>query len=309
MIRVFERSADAAELRARGCVAAIGTFDGVHLGHQKLISRAVEIAREKGVPSVVFTFRNHPLSVLAPDREPLSLSPIEERRRVFAELGVDFVVEEPFTEELAALSAEDFIELLVRRLAPKAVVIGANFSFGAGGLGTPEFLAQRGGDLGFVVEKAPLLLLDGERASSTRVRALIAAGEVRQAGKFLGRPFAIAGVVEHGDERGRKLGYPTVNISPVKGQALPADGVYAVRILCPDGTERRGVANVGDNPTFGGDPLRIEAHLLDFSGDLYGLRIVVRFIEHLREEKKFPSAEALVRQIREDEKKAREILS
>ena len=308
-MRVLEQSAETADIRARGCVVAIGTFDGVHLGHQKLISRAVELAKEKSVPSVVFTFRNHPLSVLAPEREPLSLSPVEERRRVFAALGVDFVIEEPFTAELAALSAEGFLSFLVERLAPKAVVIGANFSFGAGGLGTPEFLTQRGKELGFSVEAAPLLFLDGDRVSSTRIRALLAAGEVRPAGELLGHPFAIAGVVEHGDERGRKLGFPTVNITPVKGQALPADGVYAVRILCPDGTEWSGVANVGDNPTFGGDPLRIEAHLLDFSGDLYDRRIVVHFIERLREERKFPSAEALVRQIREDERKARKILA
>ena len=308
-MRVLKQTADAADIRERGCVVAIGTFDGVHLGHQKLISRAVELARAQGVSSVVFTFRNHPMSVLAPEREPLSLSPVEERRRVFASLGVDFVIEEPFTAELAALSAEDFLSFLAERLAPKAVVIGANFSFGAGGLGTPEFLAPRGTELGFSVEAAPLLFLDGDRVSSTRVRALLAAGEVRSAGELLGHPFAIAGVVEHGDERGRKLGFPTVNITPVKGQALPADGVYAVRILCPDGTEWSGVANVGDNPTFGGDPLRIEAHLLDFSGDLYDQRIVVHFIERLREERKFPTAEALVRQIREDAQKARTILA
>ena len=309
MMRVLEQSADAAEIRARGCVVAIGTFDGVHLGHQKLISRAVELAREAGVFSVVFTFRNHPMSVIAPDREPLSLYPLEERRRVFEKLGVDFVIEEPFTAELAALSPENFLHLLIERLAPRAVIVGANFSFGAGGLGTPEFMARRGQELGVRVEEAPLFFFDGERVSSTRIRALLAAGNVRSAGELLGHPFAIAGVVEHGDERGRKLGFPTVNITPVKGQALPADGVYAVRILCPDGQEWIGVANVGDNPTFGGDPLRIEAHLLDFSGDLYGLRLVVRFIERLRGEEKFPSAEALVQQIKKDEERAREIFS
>ena len=307
-MRVMERLSEATP-EIRGCVVAIGTFDGVHLGHQKLISRAVELARKSGVPSVVLTFWNHPMSVLAPDRVPLSLSPIEERRRVFAKLGVEFVIEERFTAELAALSAEGFLALLVEHLAPKVVVIGANFTFGAGGIGMPGFLAQRGKALGFSVEEAPLLVLNGERVSSTRVRALLAAGDVRLAGELLGHPFAIAGIVEHGDERGRKLGFPTVNISPVKGQALPADGVYAVRILCPDETEHNGIANVGDNPTFGGDPLRIEAHLLDFSGDLYDQRIVVRFIERMREERKFPSAEALVSQIRQDEKRARSILA
>ena len=219
------------------------------------------------------------------------------------------VLELQETAELAALSPENFLHLLIERLAPRAVIVGANFSFGAGGLGTPEFMARRGQELGVRVEEAPLFFFDGERVSSTRIRALLAAGNVRSAGELLGHPFAIAGVVEHGDERGRKLGFPTVNITPVKGQALPADGVYAVRIFCPDGQEWIGVANVGDNPTFGGDPLRIEAHILDFSGDLYGLRLVVRFIERLRGEEKFPSAEALVRQIKIDEKKARELFA
>ena len=294
---------------ARGCVVAVGTFDGVHIGHQALISRAVSLAREADVPCVVFTFQNHPLSVLAPQRVPSFLSSPEERRRVFAFLGVDFVIEEPFTKELASLSAEGFLSRLVETLAPRTVVVGENFSFGAGGRGTPEFLASQGKNMGFHVEKVPLLSHAGETVSSTRIRVLLSAGDVRLAGELLGRPFSIAGVVVHGDERGRTLGFPTANLLPPKGEACPANGAYAVRVVLGSGEEKIGVANVGSNPTFDGNERRVEAHLLDFSGDLYGQDITVRFVERLRAEKKFPSPEALVGQIRHDEQKAREIFA
>ena len=294
---------------ARGCVVAVGTFDGVHIGHQVLISRAVSLAREADVPCVVFTFQNHPLSVLAPQRVPSFLSSSEERRRVFASLGVDFVIEEPFTKELASLSAEGFLSRLVETLAPRTVVVGENFSFGAGGRGTPEFLASQGKNMGFHVEKVPLLSHAGETVSSTRIRVLLSAGDVLLAGELLGRPFSITGVVVHGDERGRTLGFPTANLLPPKGEACPANGAYAVRVVLGSGEEKIGVANVGSNPTFDGNERRVEAHLLDFSGDLYGQDITVRFVERLRAEKKFPSPEALVGQIRRDEQKAREIFA
>ena len=294
---------------ARGCVVAVGTFDGVHIGHQALISRAVSLAREADVPCVVFTFQNHPLSVLAPQRVPSFLSSSEERRRVFASLSVDFVIEEPFTKELASLSAEGFLSRLVETLAPRTVVVGENFSFGAGGRGTPEFLALQGKNMGFHVEKVPLLSHAGETVSSTRIRVLLSAGDVRLAGELLGRPFSIAGVVVHGDERGRTLGFPTANLLPPKGEACPANGAYAVCVVLESGEEKIGVANVGSNPTFDGNERRVEAHLLDFSGDLYGQDITVRFVERLRAEKKFPSPEALVGQIRRDEQKAREIFA
>lgn len=294
---------------ARGCVVAVGTFDGVHIGHQALISCAVSLAREADVSCVVFTFQNHPLSVLAPQRVPSFLSSPEERRRVFASLGVDFVIEEPFTKELASLSAERFLSRLVETLAPRTVVVGENFSFGAGGRGTPEFLASQGKNMGFHVEKVPLLSHAGETVSSTRIRVLLSAGDVRLAGELLGRPFSITGVVVHGDERGRTLGFPTANLLPPKGEACPANGAYAVRVVLESGEEKIGVANVGSNPTFDGNERRVEAHLLDFSGDIYGQDITVRFVERLRAEKKFPSPEALVGQIRRDEQKAREIFA
>lgn len=294
---------------ARGCVVAVGTFDGVHIGHQALISRAVSLAREADVPCVVFTFQNHPLSVLAPQRVPSFLSSSEERRRVFASLSVDFVIEEPFTKELASLSAEGFLSRLVETLAPRTVVVGENFSFGAGGRGTPEFLASQGKNMGFHVEKVPLLSYAGKTVSSTRIRALLSEGDVRLAGELLGRPFSMAGVVVHGDERGRTLGFPTANLLPPKGEACPANGAYAVRVVLGSGEEKIGVANVGSNPTFDGNEHRVETHLLDFSGDLYGQDITVRFVERLRAEKKFPSPEALVGQIRRDEQKAREIFA
>ena len=309
-MKIVGRLSDAQnEKHLRGCIVAVGTFDGVHIGHQTLISRAVSLAREAGVSCVVFTFRNHPMSVLAPDRVPPSLSSPEERRRVFASLGVDFVIEEPFTKELALLPAEDFLSRLVETLDPRMVVVGENFSFGAGGRGTPEFLAAKGKEMGFHVEKMPLLSYAGKTVSSTRIRALLSEGDVRLAGELLGRPFSMAGVVVHGDERGRTLGFPTANLLPPKGEACPANGAYAVRVVLGSGEEKIGVANVGSNPTFDGNEHRVETHLLDFSGDLYGQDITVRFVERLRAEKKFPSPEALVGQIRRDEQKAREIFA
>ena len=297
------------EKNARGCVVAIGTFDGVHIGHQALISRAISLARAAGVACVVFTFQNHPLSVLAPQHVPPSLSAPEERRRLFASLGVDLVIEESFTKELASLPAEEFLARLVEALAPRAVAVGENFSFGSGGRGTPEFLAMQGKQLGFRVENVPLLSRAGKTVSSTRIRALLLAGDVRLAGELLGRPFSMTGVVMHGDERGRTLGFPTANLLPSKEDACPVNGAYAVRVEREKGTQHIGVANVGSNPTFDGHERRVEAHLLDFSGNLYGETITVRFVERLRAEKKFPSPESLVEQIREDEKKAREILA
>ncbi len=309
-MKIAGRLSDAQnEKKLRGCVVAVGTFDGVHIGHQALISRAVSLARGADVPCVVFTFQNHPLSVLAPVRVPPFLSSPEERRRVFASLGVDFVIEEPFTKELASLSAEEFLSRLVEALAPRAVVVGENFSFGAGGCGTPEFLAAQGKIMGFRVEKVPLLSHAGETVSSTRIRKLLLTGDVRLAGELLGRLFSIAGIVVHGDERGRMLGFPTANLLPPNGEACPANGAYAVRVVLENGEEKIGVANVGSNPTFGGNERRVEAHLLDFSGDIYDERITVRFVERLRAEKKFPSPELLVGQIRRDEQKAREIFA
>ena len=309
-MKIVGRLSDAQnEKHLRGCIVAVGTFDGVHIGHQTLISRAVSLARDADVPCVVFTFRNHPLSVLAPERVPPFLSSPEERRGVFASLGINLVVEEPFTKELASLSAEEFLTRLVEALSPRAVVVGANFSFGAGGHGTPDFLALQGKALGFHVENVPLLSYAGKTVSSTRIRALLSAGDVRLAGELLGRLFSIAGVVVHGDERGRMLGFPTANLLPPKGKACPANGAYAVRVELGNGAPQIGVANVGSNPTFDGNERRVETHILDFSGDLYGETITVHFVERLRAEKKFPSPEALVAQIRRDEQKAREIFA
>ena len=307
---IMERLSDARqEENLRGVVVAVGTFDGVHIGHQALIARAVSLARELDASCALFTFQNHPLSVLAPKRVPPALSSREERRRIFERLGVDLAIEERFTRELAALSAEAFLARLMAALSPRAVVVGANFSFGAGGQGTPEVLAAHGEKMGFRVENMPLLLHAGGVVSSTRIRTLLAAGDVRLAGALLGRTFSLSGVVAHGDERGRVLGFPTANLLPAAALACPANGAYAVRVGRGNGETHIGVANVGSNPTFDGKERRVEAHLFDFSGDLYGERIAVRFVERLRGEKKFPSAEALVGQIQEDEKKARAILA
>lgn len=300
---------DAAPRAARGCVAAVGMFDGVHLGHRAIAARAVGLAKETGAPSATLTFHPHPLAVLAPERAPRALSTREARAALLAALGVGFLIEEPFTAALAETAADDFLARVVRALSPHALVVGANFSFGAGGRGTPAFLKERGAALGVGVEVVPLLALDGADVSSTRVRACLEKGDVRLAGRLLGRPFAVEGTVVRGDARGRTLGFPTANLALSDALAAPVNGAYAARVVRADGTAYAAIVNIGDNPTFGGVSRRLEAHLLDFSGDLYGESLRVEMIERLRGETRFPSAEALCAQLRKDEAAARALLA
>ena len=295
-------------LSSRGGAIAIGVFDGVHLGHRSLLNRAFRIAEEIKGPKVVFTFGGHPLSVVAPESVPPALSSPALRRVIFADLGADFVLEEPFTAELSKMSAEDFLRKLQSFLAPKVIVVGENFTFGEGGRGTPEYLLSRGEEMGFRGENVPLFRFADETVSSTRIRRLLASGDVKTAALLLGRPFEIRGKVIHGEARGRTLGFPTANLALPKEYACPATGVYATNVVLEDGSSRMAVTNIGKNPTFGGVTNRVEAHILDFAGDLYEKEITVKFAHRLRGEKRFPTAKALAKQIREDEKTARKLL-
>ena len=294
---------------AEGGVIAIGTFDGIHLGHQKVIEHAVALADAEGVTSLVFTFKGHPLSLLAPERAPRALISHAGRRRVLEDLGVDILVEEAFTPALASLTADEFLERLARALSPRAVVVGKNFSFGAGGLGTTDYLVERGRETGFRAEIAELLYYGGAPVSSTRIRRLLTEGDVRLAGVLLGRLFSVEGVVAHGEERGRTLGFPTANLTVPAWQICPADGAYVVRVTLPTGETRGGMESVGTNPTFGGVTRHLEVNIFDFSGDLYDARIDVRFVDRLRGEERFASAGSLVAQLREDERRARALLT
>ena len=290
----------------QGGIMALGTFDGLHLGHQQVIRRALEWAARESRPGLALTFRNHPLSVIAPARAPRCIETAAARREVLERLGVDFLIELTFTAALAALPAGDFLRLLTDTAAPAGLVVGENFSFGAGRGGTSAFLREAAPRYGLRTEICPLTMLDGEIVSSTRIRSLIAAGDLRAVNDLLGRPFAVTGEVQHGDARGHRLGFPTANLPLAPDWAMLPQGAYAVRARF-EGHDRFGIANIGNNSTFDGKESRLEIHLFDYAGDLYGVRLKVLFIERLREERHFGSMDELRRQLCDDETRARKI--
>ena len=296
------------ERRFRSPVATLGNFDGVHRGHQEILSRVVSQARESGREAVLITFFPHPTSVLAPSRAPAALGSLGERLERFREAGVDVVVLQHFTRAFAALEADEFIErYLVRRLEVAKVVIGHSVNFGRARGGNARTLTEAGARLGFAVEVVGPVKVDGIAVSSTAVRERLAAGEPVVASRLLGRAYAVEGRVVRGDRRGQGLGFPTANVRP-RTEVLVPDGVYAVRLRW-NSDRRNGVANVGRNPTFGqGRARTLEAHLFEFDGELYGRALQVEFVDRLRGEKKFASAQELVEQIRDDVARAREVL-
>jgi riboflavin kinase/FMN adenylyltransferase len=302
------RHLEACERRFRSPVVTLGNFDGVHRGHQEILARVVRQARELAGEAVVITFFPHPTAVLAPARAPAALGSLRERLMRFREAGVDVVLLQRFTRAFAALDAEAFIErYLARRLKVAKVVIGHSVNFGRGRGGSAATLVAAGPRLGFEVEVVGPVSVDGIAVSSTAVRERLAVGEVAVASRLLGRAYALEGRVVRGDRRGQGLGFPTANVRP-RTPVLVPDGVYAVRARW-NGERRDGVANVGRNPTFGqGRERTLEAHLFEFDGELYGRALRVEFVERLRGEMKFASAQALVEQIREDARRAREVL-
>ncbi|HWQ60699.1 MAG TPA: bifunctional riboflavin kinase/FAD synthetase [Negativicutes bacterium] len=299
-MEVFSRLSEVNGRFAKTAVA-LGTFDGVHVGHQQIIRRAADLARAQaaGCQSVVFTFGNHPLAVIAPDRCPPLLATPAHKAALIAALGADVLLSVAFDRALLQLSPDAFIGLLVDNLRPAFVVVGPNYSFGHRGAGTPELLAAAGRRFGFEVVVHPAVEMGGVLVSSTLIRQLILAGDVAGASPLLGRPFRIDGTVAPGEGRGRGLGFPTANISAAHGQIVPADGVYSVYVYVGD-DRYRGVANVGDNPTFTGNSHRIEVHLRDFAANLYGKTIAVDFLAKLRDERTFAGEEELKAQIARD---------
>jgi riboflavin kinase / FMN adenylyltransferase len=292
----------------RGVVVALGNFDGVHLGHRIVLRRAIEEGRRRGVPVVVATFDPHPRAVLWPGSEPKLLTSLEVRREVLLRLGADEVRAIRFDEELSRKGPEEFVrDVLVGELGAAAVVVGENFRFGhraSGDVGDLERILR---GFGAEVYAVPLRANGDEGINSTRIRALVAAGDVRGAGRLLGRPYVVRGEVVEGDRRGRSIGFPTANVAPDPAVAVPARGVYAGRVSF-DGQEHGACINVGVAPTFGRDESRIEAHLLDFEGDLYGRVVDVSFVERIRDEKRFSGVEELRRQIAADVREARRML-
>lgn len=288
-------------------IATVGFFDGVHVGHQRVIGRTVEIARQGRLPPVAVTFNRHPREILTPGKEPRLLTTTERKTKLIQALGVEILVILEFTEEFSRWSPEEFVErVLVEGLQVERVVVGANFTFGHKAKGTLDVLNELGVKLGFEAEGADLLELDGRRVSSSSIRDALAEGSLDWPERALGRRYAVDGEVVSGHGRGDGLGYPTANLQTWPRLLLPGNGIYAGRATVGDVTNAAAI-DVGTNPTFGVEPLHVEAFLLDFEGDLVGEQLDVEFWERLRDEVKFDSSEELIRQIAEDVERTRAI--
>lgn len=283
-------------------VIALGTFDGLHLGHTDVINTAKDYAERSGLKLAVFTFSNHPLALIRPDLVPVRIISAEEKIKLLESFGVDYLINIPFTEDFAALSPDEFLEKLAC-FNYRCLVVGENFTYGFLGSGKTETLERSGRKNGFDVIVRPLVKMNGNVVSSTGIRNLIQAGHIEYANRMLGRAYAITGKIVHGEQRGRKLGFPTANIELLHGEmAVPAPGVYAVTASI-EGRIYEGMGNIGNNPTFNDvEHARLEVNLFNCSGDLYGKTMSVQFHKYIRAEKKFSGVEELCRQIEEDKK-------
>ena len=293
----------------RGAVVALGNFDGFHRGHQAVAGEAIRWAREEGRPSIVATFEPHPVRFFKPDVEPFRLTTLEQRQELYLAAGATAMLVFHFDGALSSTSAEDFVgNLLHESIGAAGVVTGEDFTFGKGAAGNRAMLAEMGAAHGIAARTVPAVLDDGEVISSSRVRKALLDGKPQLAAELLSRPFAIRGIVEHGDKRGREIGYPTANLS-VERYLRPKFGVYAVtgRILS-SGEELKGAANLGIRPQFSPAKELLEPYFFDFSGDLYGQEIEVSFHHFLRPEAAFDSLEELTAQIERDCDQARGLL-
>ncbi len=290
------------------CVVTIGVFDGVHRGHQQIIGRAVERARDTALPSVVLTFDPHPSEVVRPGTHPAVLTPLPRKAEILEQLGVDVVDVLPFTTGFSRLDAAEFVHLvLVEKLHAGAVVVGENFRFGHKAAGDLAALRTLGRTFGFATEGVPLLRDDDVTLSSTFVRSSIDAGDVAEAAQVLGRPHRVDGIVVRGEGRGRQLGYPTANVRSERHVAVPADGIYAGRVVLRGGRLPAAIS-VGTNPTFEGRERTVEAYILDFDEDIYGVELGVEFVERIRGMERFERVSDLVEQMGRDVRRTREIL-
>jgi riboflavin kinase / FMN adenylyltransferase len=293
----------------KGSIVALGNFDGFHLGHQAVVGRAIARAFHERRPVIVATFDPHPVKFFKPDLPPFRLSTLDQREQLFAHAGADAMLVFEFGAALAAMDAEEFIaDVLAKRIGAAGVVTGDDFTFGKGRTGDVPLLKRLGQEHGVVAEAVAQVLVEGVRVSSGRVREALIAGDTGTATRLLSRDYAVEGVVQRGDARGRELGYPTANVE-LGDYQRPKYGIYAVRVTLEDGREVPGVASLGVRPTFEPPRELLEAHLFGFDGDLYGRKIEVALHAFIREEKKFESLDDLIAHMREDEAAARKLLA
>lgn len=285
---------------AAPCVVALGTFDGLHRGHLDVIGTAKQEAEHNGAKLAVFTFSNHPLEWINPAHVPVALVTPAVKLQLLENLGVDVLIDIPFNQLVADLLPQQFLERL-SALNYSCLVVGENFTYGQRGVGNVYTLAASAQAMGFKLIVRKLVSNNGTIVSSTEIRRLITAGEVQQAAKMLGRSYSISGIVAHGNERGRLLGYPTANLELVDAHvAIPLGGVYAVRAYV-DGGVYGGMANIGKNPTFGDvEKPRLETNIFGFSGDIYGKTLTIEFVQRIRGEVKFAGIDALKAQLAQD---------
>ncbi|HEX9286510.1 MAG TPA: bifunctional riboflavin kinase/FAD synthetase [Thermoanaerobaculia bacterium] len=292
----------------RGGIATIGNFDGVHLGHRRILETVVARARETGRPSIAITFEPHPLSVLRPDYAPRRLQTLRQKEEAIESLGVENLLVIPFTRDFSLTEPEEFVRsVLSERLAVSELFLGSHFAFGRGKRGNLALLTRMGPECGFIASGVEEVFFEGEPISSTRIRTAIARGEIERANAMLGRDYELDGLVARGDRVGRKIGYPTINLEP-ENELHPADGVYVTQIdLRSFGRRFDCVTNIGRRPTVYEDyATTIETYVLDFSADVYGEKVRLFFFARLREERKFPSMTDLSEQIARDIEATRE---
>lgn len=304
-MKILHQPGELAAASRKVCLA-IGVFDGVHLGHQQVLRQSISDARHHQASAVVVTFDRHPNAIVAPEHTPPLVYSLAQKLRVIASLGPDAALLIPFDKPFSELSGETFIRNLARDIGQiHSVCVGASFTFGHQRSGNIALLKALGQELKFAVHGLAAVSLDGKIVSSTRIREAIRAGNLDAAGQMLGRTYALAGAVVHGDHLGRQFGFPTANLD-ITGLAIPPHGVYAVQARL-ENRMHRAVVNIGHRPTLQSSApfLRVEAHLLDFTGDLYGQEMEITFVEKLREEQRFPSREALQAQLARDVQAAR----
>jgi riboflavin kinase/FMN adenylyltransferase len=286
----------------------IGTYDGLHRGHQSILKPLLTGAAEAGAASVMVTFEPHPRCVLDPDHCPAYLTTLDEKTWICQQMGLTHLVVIPFTPQVAAIGPAAFMDRLMRGMLLERLLVGYDFALGRGRRGDHAFLRKLGTRRGFALEVRPAMERGGQPISSSRIRRLILLGQVRAAAQLLGRDYLLRSTVEHGAQRGRLLGYPTANLKITPNKLLPANGVYAIRALI-DSNAYAGALNVGFRPTFGGNTLTVEAFLFDFEGDLYDRLLTVSFVQRLRGEKRFASLPALQSAIARDVENAKRILA